>query len=49
LNDEIHPDDLKKSVSNQINALLQPIRDHFKNNPEAKKLLELVKSYQVTR
>jgi len=49
LKGDVHPGDLKKSVINQINNILQPIRDHFKNNPEAKKLLELVRSFQVTR
>jgi len=29
--------------------MLQPVRDHFRSNPEARRLLELVHSYQVTR
>jgi len=49
LSEEVHPGDLKNSISTQINNILQPIRDHFKNNPEAKKLLELVRSFHVTR
>jgi len=41
--------DLKYSVANHLNALLQPVRDHFTNDPYAKKILELVRSFQVTR
>lgn len=46
---EIHPQDLKVSVASELDKLLQPVREHFENNPYAKKLLEEVKSYQVTR
>jgi len=35
----IHPGDLKPAVAKAINLILQPIRDHFKNNQEAKELL----------
>ena len=35
--------DIKKSTAREINKLLQPVRDHFANNPEAKALLEKVK------
>lgn len=46
---KIIPGDLKYSVSNHLNDLLDPVRNHFKNDPYAKKILDLVKSYQVTR
>lgn len=46
---ELHPGDLKPALSKAINALLQPVRDHFTNNPKAKALLKQVKSYKVTR
>jgi len=46
---ELHPQDLKVSVVKYLDALLQPVRKHFEENAEAKKLLELVKSFQVTR
>jgi len=43
---DLHPGDLKPSVSKVINNLLQPVRDHFANDPYAKKLLETIKSWQ---
>ena len=46
---KIFPGDLKFSASNHLNDLLDPVRNHFKNDPYAKKILELVRSYQVTR
>jgi tyrosyl-tRNA synthetase len=48
-NKEIHPQDLKIAVVKYLDQLLQPVRKHFEENAEAKKLLETVKSYQVTR
>lgn len=45
LKKEIHPLDLKNSTANYINQLLEPIREHFSKNKEAKKLLEKVNSY----
>lgn len=45
----LHPGDLKPAVANAINSILQPVRDHFKNDATAKKLLEQVKSFKVTR
>lgn len=45
----VHPGDLKPSVAKAINNILEPIRLHFKNDPDAKKVLELVRSYQITR
>jgi len=49
VNKEIHPQDLKIAVVKYLDQLLQPVRKHFEENMEAKKLLETVKSYQVTR
>lgn len=46
---EIHPMDLKQTVIKLLDELLQPVRKHFTENEEAKKLLEQVRSYQVTR
>lgn len=45
----LHPMDLKASVVKYLDQLLQPVRKHFEENEEAKKLLETVKSYSVTR
>ena len=46
---ELHPMDLKQSVSEKINELIKPVRDHFENNSKAKQLLEKVKSFEITR
>ncbi|KAJ3674852.1 hypothetical protein LUZ60_005468 [Juncus effusus] len=46
---DLHPGDLKPSLSKAINKILQPIRDHFENDSAAKELLETVKGYKVTR
>ena len=46
---ELHPMDLKEASAKYISEILQPIRDHFEKNEEAKKLYEKVKSYKVTR
>ena len=46
---QLHPMDLKTAVIGYLDQLLQPVRQHFVENEEAKKLLETVKSYQVTR
>lgn len=45
----IHPMDLKNTVTLLIDKLLQPVRKHFAENEKAQKLLEQVKSFQVTR
>ncbi|XP_057464903.1 tyrosine--tRNA ligase 1, cytoplasmic-like isoform X3 [Actinidia eriantha] len=39
----LHPADLKPALSKAINKILQPVRDHFKNDPTAKELLRRVK------
>ncbi len=46
---ELHPADLKLAVSDYLNELLRPVREHFEKNQKARKLLEQVKSFQVTR
>lgn len=46
---DIHPMDLKNTVAALLDQLLQPVRKHFEENEEAKKLLEQVKSFNVTR
>lgn len=46
---EIHPMDLKNAVADALDKLIQPVRDHFEKNSEAKALLEKVRSYAVTR
>ncbi|KAG9457646.1 hypothetical protein H6P81_002154 [Aristolochia fimbriata] len=45
----LHPGDLKPALSKAINQILQPVRDHFKSDKEARDLLKVVKGYRVTR
>jgi len=44
---QLHPADLKPAVARALNNMLEPVRNHFLVNPEAKKLLEQVKKYQA--
>lgn len=46
---ELSSIDLKGAVIIYLNRLLQPVRDHFENDANAKAILEQVKSFQVTR
>ncbi|MEM4263399.1 MAG: tyrosine--tRNA ligase [Candidatus Woesearchaeota archaeon] len=46
---KLHPMDLKTAVARYVNDLVEPVRKHFEKNAKAKKLLEQVQSYQVTR
>jgi len=46
---ELHPMDLKQAVADYINKLVDPVRKHFEKNQKAKKLLEQVKSFEITR
>ncbi|MBT4935403.1 tyrosine--tRNA ligase [Candidatus Woesearchaeota archaeon] len=46
---DVHPADLKNSAAEYINMILVPVRKHFETNKNAKKLKDLVESYQVTR
>jgi len=45
----LHPKDLKECCSRYISELLEPVRKHFEENADAKRLLEKVNSFQVTR
>ncbi|KAL9410882.1 hypothetical protein AB3S75_044623 [Citrus x aurantiifolia] len=45
----LHPGDLKPSLSKAINKILQPVRNHFNDNADAMDLLKRVKGYRVTR
>jgi tyrosyl-tRNA synthetase len=49
LKKEIHPVDLKNCCAIYINELLIPVQEHFEKNKKAKKLLEKVKSFTVSR
>jgi len=45
----VHPMDIKATLSKLLDQLIEPVRRHFQDNIEAKKLLEQVQSFQVTR
>ncbi len=49
INGEIHPLDLKISVSESLCKILKPIREYFEKNSRARELYEIVKSVQITR
>ncbi|KAK1261543.1 hypothetical protein QJS04_geneDACA021663 [Acorus gramineus] len=44
---DLHPADVKPALSKALNRILQPVRDHFKNNSEARELLKKVKNIDV--
>lgn len=43
---ELHPADLKSAVSKHLIQILEPVREHFKNNPEN---FEIIKGFTITR
>ena len=46
LDGSLHPGDLKPALATAINTLIEPVRNHFKTNEDAKKLLATIKKYQ---
>ncbi|PWA84335.1 tyrosyl-tRNA synthetase, class Ib [Artemisia annua] len=46
---DLHPADLKTALSEALNKILQPVRDHFENDKNAKALLKKVKGYELTK
>lgn len=49
LKGELHPADLKENLARQINEKLEPVRQHFATDENAKKLLQQIKAYRTTR
>lgn len=45
----LHPKDLKDDLTRRINMYLAPVRSHFAENEEARKLLKIVKGYKITK
>lgn len=41
----LHPGDLKPAVAKVINELIEPVRRHFQNDPQAKALLKKIQGY----
>ncbi|XP_076943115.1 tyrosine--tRNA ligase 1, cytoplasmic-like [Bidens hawaiensis] len=48
LKGDLQPVDLKLALSKALNKILQPVRDHFKNDENAKALFEMVQSFTRT-
>ncbi len=46
---EVHPLDLKIATAGYIDQILEPVRQHFEKNPQARKLKRMVEGYAVTR
>ena len=46
---KIHPLDLKNTVSEVLDKLIKPIREHFEKNKKAKELLQVIKSAEIKR
>ena len=46
---KVHPMDLKAVLIKYLDQLILPVRHHFEESAEAKKLLEQVRSFQVTK
>jgi tyrosyl-tRNA synthetase len=46
---DLHPQDLKNAVADDLAKILEPIRRYFEENKQAKEHLETVKTAQVTR
>lgn len=45
---KVHPGDLKAGVTESLNKILEPVRQHFSQG-EPKALLEKIKKFKVTR
>ncbi len=46
---KLHPMDLKSAVADAIDKMVAPVREHFEKDKAARKLLEQVRSFEVTR
>ena len=46
---DLHPQDLKNAVAEELAKILEPVRTYFENNREARECLESVKNAEVTR
>jgi len=46
---KLHPIDLKTGVTEELEKLIKPVREHFEKNKRAKKLYETVKKFKITK
>lgn len=42
---KLHPGDLKPAVAKVLNELIEPVRKHFQNDPQARALLKKVQGF----
>ncbi|MDG6910250.1 MAG: tyrosine--tRNA ligase, partial [Nitrososphaerota archaeon] len=49
LSGTLHPADLKRGVSDALDSIIRPVRDHFEKDPGARRLYEAVRSAETTR
>ncbi len=49
LSGALHPADLKANLSRLINAMIEPVRRHFQEDPFAKALLDEIRSFKTTK
>lgn len=46
---QLHPQDLKNAVADELAIMLEPVRRYFESNREAKERLDTIKRLEVTR
>ncbi|RLI42592.1 tyrosine--tRNA ligase [Candidatus Bathyarchaeota archaeon] len=46
---DLHPQDLKNAVAEELAEILEPVRRYFEKNKEARECLNIVKKAQITR
>ncbi|MGC9346067.1 MAG: tyrosine--tRNA ligase, partial [Candidatus Bathyarchaeales archaeon] len=46
---DLHPQDLKNAVAEELAKILGPVRRYFENNREARECLNVVKNAETTR
>jgi len=46
---KLHPQDLKNGVAAELAEILEPVRQYFKTNKEAKECLDVVRKAKITR
>ena len=46
---KLHPADLKTAVTNELDKLIKPVREHFEKNKKAKELYNIVKNVKITK
>jgi len=49
LKGDLDPNDVKPNVARLINDMIESVRRHFQNDPEAKKIFQLVNRFKISR